>query len=66
MSLILPKCAGCKFIVINAVDGFAYNDGKVTKKCDAYPNGIPFEIWTNKVDHSKPYPGDNGIRFEPR
>ena len=32
--------------------------------CSAFEEGIPAEIWTNKHDHHKPYPGDNGIRFE--
>ena len=34
-------------------------------KCEAYPNGIPEEIYTGKHDHSKPFKGDNGIRFLP-
>jgi len=34
-------------------------------KCNAYPDGIPKEIWVLKVFHTKPYPGDNGIRFKP-
>jgi hypothetical protein len=34
--------------------------------CDAFPNQIPIEIWTGKNDHSQPFPGDNGIQFEPR
>ena len=34
-------------------------------RCYAFPNGIPEEILTGEFDHSKPYPGDNGIRFEP-
>lgn len=33
--------------------------------CDAFPNGIPAAILTNKHDHTKPYPGDKGIRFDP-
>ena len=33
--------------------------------CTAYPKGIPDPILTGKVSHKKPYPGDNGIRFEP-
>jgi hypothetical protein len=34
--------------------------------CDAFPNGIPDEIWRGENDHSEPYPGDLGIRFERR
>lgn len=34
--------------------------------CEAFPEGIPFEIQTGDVDHSRPYPGDNGIRYEPK
>jgi hypothetical protein len=33
--------------------------------CDAFPAGIPAAILTNRHDHTKPYPGDHGIRFEP-
>ena len=33
--------------------------------CDAFPEGIPDAI-TEGRDHSKPYRGDRGIRFEPR
>ena len=32
--------------------------------CNAFSEGIPDEIWTNRHDHHNPYPGDNGIRFE--
>ena len=31
--------------------------------CNAFPEGIPDEIWTNRYDHHDPYPGDNSIRF---
>ena len=33
--------------------------------CAAYPNGIPSDVMTGKVDHRKPVKGDHGIRFEP-
>lgn len=32
-------------------------------KCSAFPVGIPQEILDGNNDHSKPYPGDNGIIF---
>lgn len=34
-------------------------------RCTAFPDGIPMDIWTGKVSHTEPYPGDGGIRFEP-
>ena len=32
--------------------------------CKAFPDGIPAVISSGEFDHSKPYPGDNEIRFE--
>lgn len=33
--------------------------------CDAFPDGIPEEIWVGKHKHQTPYEGDHGIVFEP-
>ncbi|HNO26971.1 MAG TPA: hypothetical protein PKK94_28590 [Leptospiraceae bacterium] len=33
------------------------------KVCKAFGT-IPDDIWLGKVEHTKPYPGDNGIQFE--
>lgn len=32
--------------------------------CLAFPQQIPLEILQGKFDHTKPYHGDHGIRFE--
>lgn len=33
--------------------------------CDAFPEGIPKEILL-RGEHDTPFPGDKGIRFEPK
>lgn len=34
-------------------------------KCQAFPNNIPEDILGGDFLHVKPYPGDQGIQFEP-
>lgn len=49
-----PVCTFCK----------NYISGREIRKCRAFPDGIPDEIWTGENDHTKPYKGDHGIQFE--
>jgi len=50
-----PVCVYCKRLI---------NDGK-GRLCAAFPDGIPLPIWLGNNNHTKPYPGDHGIQFEP-
>ncbi|MBB4772814.1 hypothetical protein [Actinomadura livida] len=34
--------------------------------CDAFPEGVPNEIYRAGFDHRNPFEGDRGIRFELR
>jgi hypothetical protein len=34
--------------------------------CEAFPGQIPMSIQMGSYDHRHPWPGDNGIRFEPK
>ena len=47
-------CNKCRYLL----------DGGFKRKCKAFDE-IPLEIWKGKNRHRKPYPGDNGIQFEP-
>lgn len=50
-----PICFGCKH--------HHFGEGR----CDAFPerDSIPPEIWLGKRSHLIPYPGDQGILYEP-
>jgi hypothetical protein len=44
-----------------------YDKKKRKKKlaCAAFPDEVPWQIALNLHQHTDPYPGDNGILFEP-
>jgi len=54
-------CTYCKYLDVNQNKS---RDIKVGPICKAFSKGIPDEIWLGDNDHTKPYPGDNGIIFE--
>ena len=33
--------------------------------CEAFPDEIPIQILSGSVSHTKPYPGDGGMRYAP-
>jgi hypothetical protein len=56
MTIVVPQCLSCRHYV---------QDINSRNICTAFPSGLPPEIFTGDHDHLEPYPGDNGIRFEP-
>ena len=55
MKIRIPQCIYCAHLPIDAEPPYC---------CKAFPKGIPDAILENEHSHRKPYPGDNGIRFE--
>jgi len=57
---VLPQCLRCKHFQPPP------RTGPAPYACAAFPAGIPREILLAEHDHRRPFPGDHGIRFEPR
>lgn len=56
MSVIFSQCLDC----IN----FNF-ENKNKNTCKAFPEGIPDDIFWNKITHNKDLGNDNGIHFKP-
>ena len=56
-----PICVTCAHYLLDA-DG---NELEDRLACRAFPERIPDEILGGEHDHQTPYPGDNGIQYEP-
>jgi hypothetical protein len=59
-----PICWFCKHF--NAVRAKSEMPTWAEWSCQAYPEGIPFEITNGLIVHINPYLNDNGIQFEKR
>ncbi len=57
-TVVVPSCMSCRHY-LRAVDGKGLT-------CAAFPGGVPGAIATAEVPHTRPFPGDHGIQFEPR
>jgi hypothetical protein len=64
---VSKQCVACKhFLGVRVVEAEAEDEleGDTVPFCEAFPDGIPDAI-AEGFDHSKPYRGDHGIRYEP-
>ena len=74
VTTMCPWCLNCKNYIgfQSAAEELSYEErfkrlGEITGYCKAFPKGtwIPKEIWWGDNPHTAPYPGDNGIQYEP-
>ena len=56
--LYSPVCCRCTH--------FDFSTAVTHRRCAAYPERLPDEIWRGDNDHTAPYPGDHGVTFKQR
>lgn len=54
--MITKQCFNCIHLFMGGTD---------KSTCLAFPDGVPEPILTGEVDHSLPYEGDHGFRYQP-
>lgn len=61
-----PNCftRRCRHFTGVKLDGQEESTERVV--CEAFPDGIPDEIAYGENLHTSPFPGDNGIQYEPQ
>jgi hypothetical protein len=52
---VTSQCTACVHLDREALEA---------QSCEAFPSGIPEDIYTNKIAHTSSVPGDNGIHLE--
>ena len=55
MISIQSQCTACTHLE---------REEEAQQQCEAFPEGIPTEIWLNEVAHTAPYPGDHGVHLD--
>jgi hypothetical protein len=64
----VPICAACRHLrgTGGRLEEMLHEDHDpfATPACDAFPGGIPQEIWLGGADHRLPFEGDGGLRFD--
>lgn len=56
-----PSCA--RYLSPFSPEGLAQT--RTAPFCAAFPDGIPADIWKNRVDHRQPVEGDHGLQWTP-